>query len=133
MTLEDAAQAVAQARRLLDLPASEAGAAWRVRRISASGAYFLVHVDARVACVDESSGAMMTSAASTRTPVGISREAALAHAALGTDASAELVWKPCAATMSMFDPLWLVTHGLDSIFVDQRGKRWPTLPATSPG
>ena len=43
MTLEYAAQAVTQARRLLDLPDSQAGAAWRVRRLTAPGAYFLVH------------------------------------------------------------------------------------------
>lgn len=133
MTLESAVQAVAQARQLLDLPDSETGAAWRVRRLTAPGAYFIVHVDDRVACVEASDGALMTSAASLRAPVAISQEAALAHAGLGMGASAELVWKPCAATMSMFDPLWLVTHGDDSVFVDQRGKRWLGLPSTSPG
>lgn len=133
MTLDDAAQAVARARQLLGLPALQEGSAWRVRRLTAPGAYFLVHVDDRLACVEASSGTLMASAASPHTPVGISREAALARAGLGADASAELVWKPCAATMSMFDPLWLVRHGHESIFVDQRNKRWPTLPTTSPG
>jgi hypothetical protein len=133
MTLENATQAVVQARRLLDLPASEVGVAWRVRLLAAPGAYFLAFVEGQVACIDASSSALMTSAASAHAPVAVAREKALAQAGLGLGASAELVWEPCAATMSMFDPLWLVTRGPESIFVDQRGKRWPTLPAISPG
>jgi hypothetical protein len=133
MTLEYVAQAVLQARRLLCLPASDAGSAWHVRRLAAPGAYFLVHVEEQLVCLEAASGALMTSGRSRRTPVSVSREAALTRAALGADASIELVWKPCAASMSMFDPLWLVTRGHDSVFVDQRGKRWSTLPMTAPG
>lgn len=89
----------------------------------------IVHVEDRVACVEASDGALRTLAASLRAPVAISHEAALAHAGLGMGASAELVWKPCEATMSMFDPLWLVTHGDNSFFVDERGKLWSALAA----
>ena len=56
----------------------------------------------------------------------------LAHAC-GDIASAELVWKASAATLSMFDPLWLVTHEDVVVFVDQRGKMWPALPPKRPG
>ena len=131
MILEYPAQAIAQARRLLGLPASSAGSAWRVRRLAVPGAYFLVHVDEQLACVEAATGVLMTSAGSVRPPVSVSRETA--QAALGAGAFAELVWKPCAASMSMFDPLWLVTQGDDSVFFDQRGKRWPTLPDATPG
>jgi len=126
-------EAVAQARRLLALPPSEEGKAWRVRRVDGQGAHFLVHTGGQVACVDSASGALLTSAAAARPPVAITRETALALAALGDGASAELVWAPCAATLSMFDPLWSVALGDRVVFVDQRGKVWPTLPPKRPG
>jgi len=129
--LEYPTQAITQTRRLLGLPASDAGSAWRVRRLAAPGAYFIVHVDGRVACVEATTGALMSSGESAQAPVRVTREAA--QATLGAGAFAELVWKPCAASMSMFDPLWLVTRGHDSLFFDQRGKRWPTLPEAAPG
>ena len=98
-----------------------------------SGAYFLVHVAGRVACIEAASGALLTSAIASRAPVAVSREAAVAIAGRGDIASAELVWEANAATLSMFDPLWLVTHEDIVVFVDQRGKVWPALPAKRPG
>ena len=133
MPLETPAQAILQARTLLGLPMSGEGSAWRVRRLDGQGAYFLVHVDARVACVDADSGAMLASADSMREPVAVTRERAVVLAALGDAASAELVWKPCAASLSMFDPLWAITHDGRSLFVDQRGKLWPALSPAAPG
>lgn len=133
MPLQDAAQAVAQARRLLGLPATAHGEAWHVRRLNAAGAYFLAHVDGRVACIDATSGALMASASSAHAPVALTREAARALAGVGPDATAELVWMPCAATLSMFDPLWAVARGAATAFVDQRGRLWPALAAAGPG
>ncbi|MET0655037.1 MAG: hypothetical protein ABWY94_05650 [Pseudoxanthomonas sp.] len=133
MPLATPVEAIRQARRLLGLPASEAGSAWHVRRLDGQEAYFLVHADGRVACLDADSGAMLASADSVREPVALSRERALSVAAMGDDASAELVWKPCPATMSMFDPLWLVARDGRSTYVDQRGKRWPALDPGRPG
>ena len=133
MPLETPAHAISQARTLLGLPVSGEGSAWRVRRLDGQGTYFLVHADARVACLDAVSGAMLASADSMREPVAVSRERAVSLAALGDVASAELVWKPCAASLSMFDPLWSVTHDGRSMFVDQRGKRWPALALATPG
>jgi hypothetical protein len=136
MTLDSLAQALLQARRLLGLPASDADHAWRVRRLDTHGAYFIVHAAGHVVCMDAASGALLASTAAAHTPVHLTRDAALTAAALGSKASAELVWKPCAATLSIFDPLWFVASGHDSVFIDQRGKRWPILPtadAADPG
>ncbi|QIG46774.1 hypothetical protein G5V57_02810 [Nordella sp. HKS 07] len=126
-------QAIAQARRLLSLPQSPEGRAWRVRRLDGQNAYFLVHVAGSVACIDAAGGELLASAAAANTPVSVTSEAALALAGLGDTAAAELVWKPCAATLSMFDPLWSVTHEGREVFVDQRRKVWRTLPPKSPG
>jgi hypothetical protein len=126
-------QALAQARRLLKLPRSAKGSVWRVRRLDGKDAYFLVHVAGRVACIDIAGGALLASATVANAPVTISAEAALALAGRGDTASAELVWKPCAATLSMFDPLWSVALDGRVLFVDQRSKVWRTLPPKSPG
>jgi hypothetical protein len=121
------------ARRLLNLPPSEEGNAWHVRRLDGGGAYFLVHVADRIACIDAGSGALLVSATTVRTPVTVSREAAVVTAGRGDLAAAELVWKPSAATLSMFDPVWLVTRDDVVAFVDQRGKVWSALPSKRPG
>lgn len=133
MPLATPAEAIRQARRLLGLPAADAGSAWHVRRLDGQDAYFLVHAGGRVACVDAGTGAMLASAESAREPVAVVRERALSVAAIGDDASAELVWKPCSATMSMFDPLWVVARDGRSMYVDQRGKLWPALHPGRPG
>jgi hypothetical protein len=133
MPLQSSAEAVAQARRLLGLQPSDEGSAWPVRRLDGQGTYFLVHVTGQLACIDATSGALLASAAAAHAPVAIARESALALASLGAAASAELVWKPCAATLSMFDPLWSVASGGHGVFIDQRGKLWSTLPPKGPG
>jgi hypothetical protein len=126
-------QALAQARQILGLPRSAKGSVWRVRRLDGNDAYFLVHVAGRVACIDVASGALLASAAAAKAPVTVSPEAAPALAGLADTASTELVWKPCAATLSMFDPLWSVALDGHVVFVDQRSKAWRTLPQKSPG
>lgn len=127
------AQALAQTRRVLGLPGSAKGDVWRVRRLDGNSVYFLVHVAGRVACIDVASGALLGSGDSTKAPVTVSSEAARGLAGLGDAATTELVWKPSAATLSMFDPLWSVALDGRQVFIDQRGKTWPTLPAKSPG
>jgi hypothetical protein len=130
-------EAVAVARRLLALPPSEKGAeegrAWRVRRLDGQGEYFLVHVAGRVACLEAASGALLMSATAQRAPVAVTRDDAVTIAGGGDQASAELVWGVSAATLSMFDPLWLVTHEDVAVFVDQRRRVWPALPPKRPG
>ena len=131
--MESSEKAVAVARRMLALPPSEEGKAWHVRRLDGNGAYFLVQVGGRIACIEATSGALLTSAIASRAPVAVSREAAVAIAGGGDVASAELVWKASAATLSMFDPLWSVTLEDVVVFVDQRGRLWPALPSKRPG
>jgi hypothetical protein len=130
---ETSEQALTHARQLLGLPPSANGSAWRVRRLDVNEAYFLVHVGGRVACLDAASFALLTSATAAKAPVTVSPESARTIAGLGDAASTELVWKPSAATLSMFDPLWSVTLGGRVVFVDQRSKAWQTLPQKSPG
>lgn len=131
--MESPEKAVAIARRMLALPPSEQGKAWHVRRLDGNGAYFLVQVADRIACIEASSGALLNSAIASRAPVAVSREVAVAIAGGHDVASAELVWKACAGTLSMFDPLWSVALDDAVVFVDQRGKLWPALPSKRPG
>ena len=65
--------------------------------------------------------------------MAVSREAAVAIAWRGDIASAELVWEASAASLSMFDPVWLVTSDDVVVFVDQRCKVSPALPPKGPG
>lgn len=104
-----------------------------MRRLDCDGEYFLVHVADHVACLDSATGALLTSAVAARTPVAVTHEVALKCAALGGTPTVELVWAPCAATMSMFDPLWSVTLDRQRVFLDQRARVWHTLPAKGPG
>jgi hypothetical protein len=133
MPLACAESALEQARQLLSLPAGSPGEAWHVRRLDGAGDYFLVHVAGQLACLDTASGALLASAVAPRTPISVGRETAVALAGLGSEASVELVWTPCAATLSMFDPLWSVLAGERVVFVDQRSNAWPALPPKPPG
>ncbi len=125
--------AIAAARRSLGLEDTDAGAAWRVQRLDGHGEYFLVFVAQRVACVDAGDGTLLASAQATRAPVVVTDAQAVARSGLGTDAQAHLVWKACAASRSMFDPLWEVVLGTQRIYVDQRGAPWTNLMAAGPG
>ena len=134
MSVESPDQAVREARQLLGLPATDEGTAFGVRRLDRPGStYFIVHVLGRVACLDRESGAPMASAETARPLAMLSREAALERAGAGPRATAELVWKPCKASLSMFDPIWEVSEAGRVVYVDQRGKLWEELPAKQPG
>ena len=128
-----AAAAVLRVCKLLDLPVSSSGQAWYVRRLDAEPAYFLVHVAERVACIDAIHGDLLVAATSSHSPLSVGREQALTVAGFDAVQTAELVWKPCAASMSQFYPLWLVADAEHSLFIDQNGQIWPTLPAKRPG
>jgi len=134
MALQSPAEAIDQARRLLALPEDAAGAAHMVRRLDVPGAaYFLVHAAGRMAALDAGSGELMSSAQAGRSTVTLSRAEAIARAGLGPVADAGLAWGPSAATLSMFDPLWAVSAAGRTVYVDQRGRVWPELPAKRPG
>jgi hypothetical protein len=126
-------EAVRQAQRLLGLAQDEEGTAFLVRRLDKTDSdYFLVHVGGHVACLNAVTGALMASAKTTRSPLTLTREAAIQRARLAA-AKAELVWSPSPASQSMFGPLWAVTESGSTIYVDQRGKVWDKLPANRPG
>jgi hypothetical protein len=128
------ADAVREARRLLGLTAGDEGAAFRVRRLDRPGAsYFIVHTDGHVACLDEETRALMASAETPQSPVTLTQEAALGRAGLGNAATAELVWSPGAASQSIFDPVWLVSHAGHTAYVDQRGHVSQQLKPRGPG
>jgi len=130
LSLSDALQ---RAIQLLALPQTEHATAHRVRRLDAPGAYFLVCVPGHVAVIDDESGELLTSARSTNPPGLLTQEEARRQAGLGTDADAELVWKPCAASQSMFDPIWAVSSSGRTKYVDQRGRVWNDLQPKRPG
>lgn len=125
-------EAIRQARLSLRLADAAAGNAWAVRRLDGEPPYFLVHVAGHVACVDMRGGEVLASAPSPHSPVALEHARAQALAGM-PDASAELVWKACAATRSMFDPLWEVRQHGQVVYVDQRGQCWLALAAPRPG
>ena len=45
------------------------------------------------------------------------------------NASAELVWQPCQASLSPLYPLWRVSGATRSVFVDQQERCWVRLSA----
>jgi len=92
-----------------------------------------VHAAGHVACLDKDTGALLASGTAARPPVLVAREDAIRLPAPSGATEARLVWKPCAATLSMFDPLWRVEIDGREVFVDQRGRVWPTLPPKGPG
>src|SRR5690349_7857062 len=110
MTRWSPADAVKRTLQLLSMPGSEQGTAHRVRRLDRQGdAYFLILVPGHVAAMDEQTGDLLASAQVTTPPLILTQDEALRLARAGPDARAELVWKPCSASLSMFDPIWAVT------------------------
>jgi|tagenome__1003787_1003787.scaffolds.fasta_scaffold20625583_1 hypothetical protein len=133
MVSHSSAEAVRLARQLLGLAPDEEGSAFLVHRLDdADSDYFLVHVGGQVACLNATTGALLTSAKTTRSPLTLTREAAIQRAR-SAEAEARLVWSPSPASRSMFDPLWALTESGRTIYVDQRGKVWNELPANRPG
>ena len=133
MALLSSTEAVRQAKQLLGLAQDEEGIAFLVSRLDdADFDYFLVHVGGHVACLNAVTGALMVSAKTTRSPLTLSREAAIQCARLAA-AETKLVWSSSPASQSLFDPLWAVTESGRTIYVDQRGKVWHKLPANRPG
>jgi hypothetical protein len=128
------ADAIRRTRALFNLPETAAGVAHRVRRLDApDAAYFIVQVGDRVACLDARTGDLASSARSSAPLVAIAREEALRRAGGGPRAAAELVWAPGALSLSMLDPVWAVTDGGVTRYVDQRGRTSSALDAKRPG
>jgi len=134
MSLDSPVEAVREAQRLLGLTQPAEGTAVRVRRLDKGGSdYFLVEVAGHVACLDAETGALMVSAETSRSPLTLTREAAIERSGGGPGARAELAWAPGRASQSMFDPFWVVTENDRTLYVDQRGNVWDSLAVKRPG
>ena len=134
-------EAIASARAEMGLDTSVAGHAWRIRRLDRPGdAYFLVvlgEAQAAVAVVTVGmhAGEIVASARLPGTGPHLAVDAgeALQLARLGENARAEMVWRPCRASLSPLYPLWEVRTDLETVYVDQQSKVWPALDSSGPG
>ena len=128
-------EAIARARKLLDIRSQVTARAFRTRRLDQpQGAYYLVlfgedDATTAVATIDAVSGEAMSSAKLPgRGPhLCINQAQAIDLAGKGKDVHAEMVWKPSRATRSPLYPLWEVHDGTESVFVDQQGSLWQEL------
>ncbi|WP_347989564.1 hypothetical protein [Methylomonas sp. AM2-LC] len=67
--------------------------------------------------------------AGSHTVFSVNELAAIKLAGIGTNAKADLVWFPSKVSMSPFLPIWRVRNAEQTVYVDQAGTRWSTLPA----
>lgn len=130
--IETTAEALSRARRSLGLPEETEGAAHRVRRLDGGETYFIVELPGRVICLG-ADGTVLSSAETSGTPVPLSAEAARDRAGFGPETGAELVWRSSRASRSMLDPVWAISRGTTTVYVDQRGIVWNTLAAHGRG
>jgi hypothetical protein len=134
MELKSGGEAVVRALEWMGLPPTHSAAVHRVHRLDApSSAYYLVQAGDRLVSLDEKTGEVLSSARGLRTSVVLEPTAALACGGLGSTTQIRLVWKPCAATLSMLDPVWEIRTDEHIVYVDQRGRHWETLPLKQPG
>jgi hypothetical protein len=129
-------EAAVLARQALGAPATLNASIWRVVRLDRAGeTYYLVvlgddRAPVGVAAISADTGERMASARlgglRQHLPVSAARAFQLAKLA---DASAELVWQPCRASLSPLYPFWRVTSAAGLIFVDQQERCWDRLSA----
>ena len=130
--------AVGSARAALGLAVSEPATAWPVADMRPNTSDYVLVVfglpgaATAIAAVDPVTREVLESARMPgRAPHAlITNDEAVAHAGIGTDARARLVWQPSAASRSRFYPLWEVRAGERAVWVDGvRGVVWKTLDA----
>jgi hypothetical protein len=127
-------EAAVSARQAVGAAAAVKARAWRVVRLDRAGeTYYLVVLgDDRaavgVAAIRADTGERMASAhlGGVRQHLSVDAGRALQLAKLG-NASAELVWQPCRASLSPLYPFWRVTGATGSVFVDQQERCWDRL------
>jgi hypothetical protein len=108
-------------------PAVE-GRALRVRRLDRPGEYYLVVLDGEaVAAVDVDRGETLSWAATERRHLAVEEDDARRLAAAGPTAQAELVWRSSAESRSPLYPIWAVSLGDSTVYVDQEGGVWQEL------
>ena len=119
----------------------EPGRAFHVRRLDRPGdAYFLVILGEEgaamtVAAVGELDGEIRTSARlkGDVAHMTVDKEQALELARLWDTPEAELVWRPCQASMSPLYPIWEVKSASGTLYVDQSRGVHEQLQAGGPG
>jgi hypothetical protein len=128
-----------RARAALGLNPSVSARARYVRRLDQRGAdYFLVTLGAETATVgivilDARTGELQNSVTlpGLRGHFEINEEQARKKAGGGT--SAELVWRPSAASLSPLYPVWEVRKEEGFVYVDQKGSVWTSLQEAGRG
>ena len=122
-------------RRALEIARAATGAApeaegraLRVRRLDRPDEYYLVLLEgAAVAAVDVSRGETLSWAATERPHLAVDEDDARRLAGAEPAAQAELVWRSSAESRSPLYPLWAVSLGDTTLYVDQQGGVWPEL------
>jgi hypothetical protein len=129
-----AEEAVSRVRESLSAPETQDGDAYLVKRLDRIGAaYYIVLLGHHIACIDAASGELLLSAEVDNPVSLLPVDDAKAFAEFEAGAGAELVWKPCAASQSMFYPIWAVSNEAETKYVDQGGGVWPELEPKRPG
>lgn len=133
-------EAVLRAQDKLGLPRTTPARVWRTRRLDRHESYYLIELGnpgaaIGVAIVDVVSGEVGQWArlAGVGPHVAVDQELAIELAGGEASASAELVWKPCRATLSPMYPLWEVHKENATVYIDQGGKLWTSLEDARPG
>lgn len=127
-------RAIAIAQAQLGTSSALPARALRVARKDQPGeAYWLVvlgHPQASlgVAAINARTGEAMSWASlpGTTGHLGV-EEAAAIHRTHFSPATATLVWKPCSVSRSPLYPLWEVSDGQRTVYVDQKGLVWESL------
>ena len=133
--------AIASAREELRLGSDVPAQAWPVRLVDRPGeSYWFIVFGARdaalgAAAVDAQSGAVMVSAALPGTQAQLAVDAAKALQIAGQPAGTAiaLAWQASSASRSPLYPLWAITTGNETLYVDQHGRIWRTLSAGERG
>ncbi len=63
----------------------------------------------------------------------IDAEIAVKRAGLPTGTFAELVWRPSRASRSPLYPIWAVSAGVKTAYVDFQGNVWDSIESVGPG
>jgi hypothetical protein len=122
------------ARTAIGAEASSTDRAFRVRRLDRPGSdYYLVLLDRALAAVDIAQELVMSWAKTSTPRLAVDESTARSLAALGPEASAQLVWRSSSASRSPLYPFWEVTQHDHVLYVDQQQRVWHELESNRRG
>jgi hypothetical protein len=127
--LEDSRRrAIEIAQAATGVAAETEGRTLRVRRLDRAGEYYLVTFEGEaVAAVDVDQGETISWAAVERPHLAVDEDEARRLAGAEPGAQAELVWCSSAESRSPLYPIWAVSLGDKTVYVDQQGGVWQEL------